>query len=269
MASTSKSMGDPNHPLSEAEREAGARRVAGGDVIYALPVSALGPVAKLISMEGKAEALKRFGRNLVLMAEKYARPVRTQPNMKAGNRTDLEKNVTGKDKVVVFANRPGQNRTKGGLENMSKRLVSREEGKRLLAQDNARKLSLSTAVSMAKDKVKTSDSRDNQSGDSRTARLKPLTDAKEVKQRPEPKQVPPQLKKRKGPSYSDDMTQDDYGLREKVRMRDKAKEENISEAAAEANLKKGGTVRKAKPTKYGMKHGGFTKRGSMYKKGMS
>jgi hypothetical protein len=79
----------------------------------------------------------------------------------------------------------------------------------------------------------------------------------------------PKLVKRKGPSYSDDMTQSDYGLREKVRIRDKAEEENIGEAAAEANLKKGGTVRKAKPAKYGMKHGGFTKRGGMYKKGMS
>lgn len=79
----------------------------------------------------------------------------------------------------------------------------------------------------------------------------------------------PKLVKRTGPSYSDDMTQDDYGLREKVRIRNKAEEENIGEAAAEANLKKGGTVRKAKPTKYGMKHGGFTKRGGMYKKGMS
>ena len=80
----------------------------------------------------------------------------------------------------------------------------------------------------------------------------------------------PKLVKRKGPSYSDDMTQSDYGLREKVRIRDKAKEENIGEAAAEQNLKKGGAVtRKAKPSKYGMKHGGFTKRGGMYKKGMS
>ena len=257
MASTSKSMGDPNFPLSEAEREAGARRVTGGDVIYALPVSALGPVAKLIATAGKAEAVKKFGQNLVRTAEKYAQPVRTQKDMKAGDRKTLE------EKVVVFKNKPGQNRTKGGLENMSKKLVSREEGKRLLAQDNARKLSLSTAVSMSKDKVKTSE-------DSRTARLKPLPDAKEVKQRPEPKQVPPQLKKRKGPSYSDDMTQDDYGLREKVRIRDKEKEENIGEAAAEQNLKKGGAVtRKAKPSKYGMKAGGFTKRGGMYKKGMS
>ena len=257
MASTSKSMGDPNFPLSEAEREAGARRVTGGDVIYALPVSALGPVAKLIATAGKAEAVKKFGQNLVRTAEKYAQPVRTQKNMMKGDRK------TPEEKVVVFRNKPGQNRTKDGLENMSKKLVSREEGKRLLAQDNARKLSLSTAVSMSKDKVKTSE-------DSRTARLKPLPDAKEVKQRPEPKQVPPQLKKRKGPSYSDDMTQDDYGLREKVCIRDKAKEENVGEAAAEQNLKKGGAVtRKAKPSKYGMKAGGFTKRGGMYKKGMS
>lgn len=128
---------------------------------------------------------------------------------------------------------------------------------------------LGTAASMDKPE-KNSDSRDNQSGDSRTARLKPLTDAKEVKQRPEPKKVPPRLQERKGPSYSDDMTQSDYGLREKVRTRDKAKEENISEAAAEQNLKKGGAVtRKAKPSRYGMKKGGFTKRGGMYKKGMS
>jgi len=128
---------------------------------------------------------------------------------------------------------------------------------------------LGTAASMDKPK-ENSVSKDNQSGDSRTARLKPLTDAKEVKQRSEPKQVPPQLKKRKGPSYSDDMTQDDYGLREKVRIRDKAKEENVGEAAAEQNLKKGGAVtRKAKPSKYGMKAGGFTNRGGMYKKGMS
>jgi len=93
------------------------------------------------------------------------------------------------------------------------------------------------------------------------------------KPKPKPKQAPKpkaELKKRKGPSYSDDMTQDDYGLREKVRIRDKAKEENIGEAAAEQNLKKGGAVtRKAKPSKYGMKAGGFTKRGGMYKKGMS
>ena len=264
MASTSKSMGDPNFPLSEAEREAGARRVTGGDVIYALPVSALGPVAKLIATAGKAEAVQRFGKNLVRTAEKYAQPVRVQKNMKAGDRK------TPEDKVVVFKNKPGQNRTKAGLENMSKKIVSREEGQKLLAQGNARKLSLATAVSMSNDKVKTSDSKDNQSGGSRTARLEPITDAIEVKQRPEPKQVPPQLKKREGPSYSDDMTQDDYGLMEKVRIRDKAKEENIGKAAAEQNLKKGGAViRKVKPSKYSMKKGGFTKRGGMYKKGMS
>jgi hypothetical protein len=93
--------------------------------------------------------------------------------------------------------------------------------------------------------------------------------SKKASSSPASKEDKPKLVKRKGPSYSDDMTQNDYGLREKVRIRDKAKEENIGEAAAEANLKKGGTVRKSKPAKYSMKHGGFTKRGGMYKKGMS
>jgi len=97
----------------------------------------------------------------------------------------------------------------------------------------------------------------------------PPVSKKKPKAEPEPKPKA-ELVKRKGPSYSDDMTQNDYGLREKVRIRDKAKEENIGEAAAEQNLKKGGAVtRKAKPSKYGMKAGGFTKRGGMYKKGMS
>jgi len=97
----------------------------------------------------------------------------------------------------------------------------------------------------------------------------PPVSKKKPKAEPEPKPKA-ELVKRKGPSYSDDMTQNDYGLREKVRIRDKAKEENIGEAAAEQNLKKGGAVtRKAKPSKYGMKKGGFTKRGGMYKKGMS
>ena len=97
----------------------------------------------------------------------------------------------------------------------------------------------------------------------------PPVSKKKPKAEPEPKPKA-ELVKRKGPSYSDDMTQNDYGLREKVRIRDKAKEENVGEAAAEQNLKKGGAVtRKAKPSKYGMKKGGFTKRGGMYKKGMS
>ena len=43
-------------------------------------------------------------------------------------------------------------------------------------------------------------------------------------------------------SFSDDLTQDDYALRNKVSTRDKAKEENISDSAAEQNLRRGGPV---------------------------
>ena len=50
-----------------------------------------------------------------------------------------------------------------------------------------------------------------------------------------------------------------YGAQEQERIRKKAEEENIGEAAAEQNLRKGGPTKKV----YGMRHGGFTKRGPM------
>ena len=50
-----------------------------------------------------------------------------------------------------------------------------------------------------------------------------------------------------------------YGAEERERIRKKAEEENIGEAAAEQNLRKGGPTKKV----YGMRHGGFTKRGPM------
>ena len=50
-----------------------------------------------------------------------------------------------------------------------------------------------------------------------------------------------------------------YGAEERERIRRKAEEENIGEAAAEQNLRKGGPTKKV----YGMRHGGFTKRGPM------
>ena len=83
---------------------------------------------------------------------------------------------------------------------------------------------------------------------------------------PKPK---PKLVDRGGKSpYSDDSTQDDYALRNKVSTRDKAKEENISESAAEQNLRRGGPVKKKKAgtvsSKYGMKKGGFTSKGGAY-----
>lgn len=212
--------------------------------------------ARILAKEGLKAAIKRFGKKTAEAISKNKDKFKSVLDPASGASKKLS--TTGR----YMDPKTGRFLNKTQADLLKKEGIARQTaGVATLA-------ALGTAASMDEPK-ENSVSRDNQSGDSRTARLKPLTDAKEVKQRPEPKQVPPRLQERKGPSYSDDMTQDDYGLREKVRMRDKAEEENIGEAAAEANLKKGGTVRKAKPAKYGMKHGGFTKRGGMYKKGMS
>jgi hypothetical protein len=118
--------------------------------------------------------------------------------------------------------------------------------------------------------------RPNQSGDSRTARSKLRTEAK----KPEPIQEPkpePELVERKGPSYSDDMTppkrfSEQSGLkfiRDILGDDTKVEYEDMSEAGPDG-ARKGGMRKKAAPkSKYGMKAGGFTKRGGMYKKGMS
>jgi|DEB0MinimDraft_6_1074348.scaffolds.fasta_scaffold77028_2 hypothetical protein len=212
--------------------------------------------ARLLAKEGLKAVTKKFGQKTAEAVSKNKNKFKSvlDPTSNASKKLSTTGNYMSKD---------------GRFLNKTQADLLKKEGVARKTLGVATLAALGTAASMDKPK-ENSDSRDNQSGDSRTARLKPLPDAKEVKQRPEPKQVPPQLKKRKGPSYSDDMTQDDYGLREKVRIRDKAKEETVGEAAAEQNLKKGGAVtRKAKPSKYGMKAGGFTNRGGMYKKGMS
>ncbi|MGB1650517.1 MAG: hypothetical protein ACPHEP_05780 [Acidimicrobiales bacterium] len=122
--------------------------------------------------------------------------------------------------------------------------------------------------------------RSNQSGDSRTARSKLQTKAVEVEQRPEPPQTQkpkPELVERKGPSYSDDMTPPKRFSEASGRkfIRDilgddtKVEYEDMSEAGPDG-ARKGGMRKKAAPkSKYGMKAGGFTRRGGMYKKGMS
>ena len=213
--------------------------------------------ARLLAREGLKAVIKKFGK-------KTAEAVRKN----ADNFKSVINPASGASKNLPTTGRYMDPKT-GRFLNKTQADLLKKEGVARKTLGVATLAALSTAASLDKPK-ENSVSKDKQSGDSRNARLKPLTDAKEVKQRPEPKQVPPQLKKREGPSYSDDMTQDDYGLREKVRIRDKEKEENIGEAAAEQNLKKGGAVtRKAKPSKYGMKAGGFTNRGGMYKKGMS
>ena len=125
--------------------------------------------------------------------------------------------------------------------------------------------------------------RSNQSGDSRTepkqtAKLKLTTNTVEVDPRPEPAPKPKaELVERKGPSYSDDMTPPKRFSEASGRkfIRDilgddtKVEYEDMSEAGPDG-ARKGGMRKKAAPkSKYGMKAGGFTKRGGMYKKGMS
>jgi hypothetical protein len=87
----------------------------------------------------------------------------------------------------------------------------------------------------------------------------------------------PKLVERKGPSYSDDMTPPKRFSEASGRkfIRDilgddtKVEYEDMSEAGPDG-ARKGGMRKKAAPkSKYGMKAGGFTKRGGMYKKGMS
>jgi len=116
--------------------------------------------------------------------------------------------------------------------------------------------------------------RSNQSGDSRTARSKLRTEAKKPEPEPKPKA---ELVERKGPSYSDDMTPPKRFSEASGRkfIRDilgddtKVEYEDMSEAGPDG-ARKGGMRKKAAPkSKYGMKAGGFTKRGGMYKKGMS
>ena len=87
----------------------------------------------------------------------------------------------------------------------------------------------------------------------------------------------PKLVEREGPSYSDDMTPPKRFSEASGRkfIRDilgddtKVEYEDMSEAGPDG-ARKGGMRKKAAPkSKYGMKAGGFTKRGGMYKKGMS
>ena len=87
----------------------------------------------------------------------------------------------------------------------------------------------------------------------------------------------PKLVEREGPSYSDDMTPPKRFSEASGRkfIRDilgddtKVEYEDMSEAGPDG-ARKGGMRKKAAPkSKYGMKAGGFTKRGGMYKKGIS
>ena len=210
---------------------------------YLIPIPVLGPVAGLAA-KSTAKAVKKYGPDLVKMAKKFWTPVKRQ-TMKKGDR------ATDESAFVVF--KPGK--TKSGSPNMSMKKVNKTEGQRMVAEKNARRLATLGTVAGVLGVAASG------GGDSRK-RNEEIGEVVEAK--PKPKLVD-----RKGKSpYSDDSTQDDYALRNKVSTRDKAKEENISDSAAEQNLRRGGPVKKKKAgaakTKYGMKKGGFTSKGGSY-----
>ena len=229
---------------------------------YLIPIPLLGPVAGLAA-KSTAKAVKKYGPDLVKMAKKFWTPVKRQ-TMKKGDR------ATDESAFVVF--KPGK--TKSGSPNMSMKKVTKTEGQLMVAEMNARRLAtLGTVAGVLG--VAASGGGDSRKRNEEIGEPGTVTDTGDSRKRNEeigevveakPK---PKLVDRKGKSpYSDDSTQDDYALRNKVSIRDKAKEENISDSAAEQNLRRGGPVKKKKAgaakTKYGMKKGGFTSKGGSY-----
>lgn len=228
---------------------------------YLLPIPLLGPVAGLAA-KSTAKAVTKYGSDLVKMAKKFWTPVQRRA-MKKGDR------ATDESAFVVF--KPGK--TKSGSPNMSMKKVTKAEGQRMVAEKNARRLAtLGTVagvlgVAASGDDDKTSSPARNNLGLSLSGEIGEPGTVTDLPDMATKKKA--SLVDRGGKSpYSDDSTQDDYALRNKVSTRDKAKEENISEAAAEQNLRRGGPVKKKKATaaksKYGMKKGGFTSKGGSY-----
>ena len=218
---------------------------------YLIPIPLLGPVAGLAA-KSTAKAVKKYGPDLVKMAKKFWTPVKRQ-TMKKGDR------ATDESAFVVFSKGIGT-KNKAGKEHMSMKKVTKTEGQLMVAEKNARRLgTLGTVAGVLG--VAASGGGDSRKRNEEIGEPGTVTDTGRT---PKPKLVD-----RKGKSpYSDDSTQDDYALRNKVSTRDKAKEENISDSAAEQNLRRGGPVKKKKAgaakTKYGMKKGGFTSKGGAY-----
>ena len=232
---------------------------------YLIPIPLLGPVAGLAA-KSTAKAVKKYGPDLVKMAKKFWTPVKRQ-TMKKGDR------ATDESAFVVFSKGIGT-KNKAGKEHMSMKKVTKTEGQLMVAEKNARRLgTLGTVAGVLG--VAASGGGDSRKRNEEIGEPGTVTDTGDSRKRNEeieevveakPK---PKLVDRKGKSpYSDDSTQDDYALRNKVSTRDKAKEENISDSAAEQNLRRGGPVKKKKAgaakTKYGMKKGGFTSKGGAY-----
>tara|TARA_R110002020_G_scaffold58858_1_gene161206 strand:+ start:419 stop:1231 length:813 start_codon:yes stop_codon:yes gene_type:complete len=248
-------------PISKAQRESSKRALSTGDLALGLiPLSVGVAGARLLATEGAKAVTKRYGSGVAKTIIKY------------------------KDKFKSVLN-PASNMSKKlkstgrFMDPKSGRFITKSQAKLLKMEGTARKgvgaATLAGLVGVAASGGGDSRKRNEEIGEPGT-----VTDTGDSRKRNEEIGEPgtvtdtgrtpkPKLVDRKGKSpYSDDSTQDDYALRTKVSTRDKAEEENISEAAAEQNLKRGGPVKKKKATaaksKYGMKKGGFTSKGGAY-----
>jgi hypothetical protein len=260
-------------PMSKAQRES-SRRMARGDKgelatgLMLLPVSALGPVSSFIASKGVAAAGKKFGTNIVRMAKKYFSPTKKQTMKKGDRKTDEE--------AYVVYKKPIGTKNKQGLESLEMKKVSEAEGKKLLLKGNVRKATLGATVGLIGG-VAASTSKDNKKDDKEELYPDPykvqwlakqVLDERGTKSAPKPKpesKPKPVARKKRDPKTSRQPR--DSGAYNERLIKQQAEEENIGTSAAEQNLKKGGLVRSktTKKSKYGMKAGGFTGRGTMHR----
>ena len=256
-------------PMSTAQRES-SRRMARGDKgelatgLMLLPVSALGPVSSFIASKGVAAAGKKFGTNIVRMAKKYFAPTKRQTMKKGDRKTDEE--------AYVVYKKPIGTRNKQGLESLEMKKVTEAEGKKLLLKGNVRKATLGATVGLIGG-VAASTSKDNDKEESKETLLPLVADTvvkdvrgKKTAPKPKPESKPESVASKERDPKTSRQPKDSGAYNERL-IKQQAEEENIGESAAEQNLKKGGLVRSktTKKSKYGMKAGGFTSRGTMHR----
>jgi hypothetical protein len=257
-------------PMSRAQRESSKRALSTGDLALGLvPLSVGVAGARLLATEGAKAVTKKYGPSIAKTIVKYKDKFKSV--------LDPASNMSKKLKT-----------TGRFMDPKSGRFISKPQAKLLKMEGTARKtvgaatLAGLAGVAASGDDDKTSSPARNNLGLSLSGEIgepgtvTDLGDYGKTNSKPKPGMATKKkasLVDRKGKSpISDDSTQDDYALRNKVSIRDKAKEENISDSAAEQNLRRGGPVKKKKKaskagaakTKYGMKKGGFTSKGGAY-----
>ena len=250
-------------PMSKAQKESSKRALSTGDVALGLvPVVTLAMAGRLMAAKGIDQVKQLYGKdiaNAVSKFEKKLAPLQlsnkspNNPLAKIG-KGDVMNIKTGRfikaESIPKFWSKPALRPAKMAASAVKTQIAT---------------AGVASLGALASEEI--TDSVDSRKRDEEIGEV--------VEAKPTPKPTPkpkPELVDRKGTSFSDDLTQDDYALRNKVSIRDKAKEENISDSAAEQNLRRGGPVKKKKKaskagaakTKYGMKKGGFTSKGGSY-----